>query len=414
MQTLSIDPGVDSASVRRRALVAAGLGILAGSSSLVFVEPAPYDLLAIALLAILTVNGIRFPGEVQLPVLFLGLFVGGNLIAAIASGDPAGTIRSLSIRIYMPLTWLLLVSAILVDPPRMLRAIWLGYLFAAFLATAWGCLEYFGFLSGEQWLGGLRAKGPFKDPNVFGSFLVPAAIYALSQLAKRRPGVDTFIYAGLFILFVLGILLSFSRGAWMNFSVSFLLFSIFACWTAPTYRHRVGWLVAGTALLAAGSLAVAGAISMDVVGKRFAQRATLVQRYDTARGGRFDTQIHALTRAAENPLGVGPGRSDDAFGLEPHNLYLHALIEGGWLAFIGLLAFLGWTLLSGLHPLRRRWQLRTETAVIYICTAGTLLQSLFIDSTHWRHLWLLLALLCAVTLAERRLRRPNHYALMYK
>jgi hypothetical protein len=31
-----------------------------------------------------------------------------------------------------------------------------------------------------------RATGPFKDPNVFGPFLVPALVYGLSRLAGLR------------------------------------------------------------------------------------------------------------------------------------------------------------------------------------------------------------------------------------
>ena len=116
----------------------------------------------------------------------------------------------------------------------------------------------------------------------------------------------------------------------------------------------------------------------------------------------------------KNPLGVGPGRSDDAFGLEPHNLYLHSLTEGGWLAGLGLLAFLSWNMIKGMVAVSRKWQLRPQATVILACTVGTLLQSFFIDSTHWRHLWLLLALLCAVSLTERRDRRRNQLGLMSK
>jgi len=397
----------------RSGWVAACITFLLATSSIVFIEPAPYDLIAIALLGLLLVNGHRFSRDLQMPVLLLGCFVAGNMLAATVSDDPAATVRSLSIRLYMGLTWLLLVSVVLVDPYRMLKAIWLGYMVAAVIATLWGGLEYLGVLPGEQWQGGLRAKGPFKDPNVYGPFLVPAAIYALSQILGQ-PWRRIIIYFSLFLLFVLGILLSFSRGAWMNFAVSFMLFSSITVWTATAHRQRITWLLAGTVICAIVAFAIVAAVSTDVVGDRFFQRATLVQKYDTAEGGRFDTQLEALAMVGRNPLGVGPGRSDDAFGLEPHNLYLHSLTEGGWLAGLGLLGFLAWHMLNGLGAVSRRWPLRPQATVILACTAGTLLQSFFIDSTHWRHLWLLLALLGAISLSERRDRRETQLGLMSK
>ena len=281
------------------------------------------------------------------------------------------------------------------------------------IATLWGGLEYLGLIPGEQWQGGLRAKGPFKDANVFGPFLVPAAIYALSQILGQ-PWRKVAIYFSLFLLFVMGVLLSFSRGAWVNFSVSFMLFVSITVWTATAHRQRITWLLAGTVMCAIVALAIIAAVSTDVVGDRFFQRATLVQKYDTAEGGRFDTQLEALAMIGQNPLGVGPGRSKEVFGLETHNLYLHSLTEGGWLAGLSLLAFLGWVMIGGLSTVSRNWPLRPHATVILACTAGTLLQSFFIDSTHWRHLWLLLALLCSLALSERRDRRQNQLRLMTK
>jgi hypothetical protein len=47
-------------------------------------------------------------------------------------------------------------------------------------------------------------------------------------------------------------------------------------------------------------------------------------------------------------------------------------------------------------------QIRHEFFVVFSSLAGVLTQSLFIDSTHWRHLWLLLALVWALIIATQR------------
>ncbi len=372
------------------------------TSSLVFIEPAPYDILLIIAFVGLLIMGLRIPRAVNSAGILLGLFVAGNIIAALASPDPLQTVRSLSIRSYMPLAWLLLASLLLSGPARMFRALWTGYLVASVIAAVWGGLEYFGFIASDLWQGGLRAKGPFKDPNVLGPFLVPPAIYCLASIARGGPR-KLAIFGSLFLLFAFGILLSFSRGAWINFVLSTTVFALLCFAFSPGLRARLQWMLAGTLAV---MLMVAGlslAVSFEPIGQRFFQRAVLAQKYDTASGGRFASQQAAIDRIAQDPIGVGPGRSDEEFGLEPHNLYLHTFVEGGWLAGG---AFLSFILLTGMRmttALRQRQSmLHPELLVTYACLTGVLFQSLFIDSTHWRHLWLLLAMAWALVIACHR------------
>ncbi len=378
------------------------LGILLACSSLVFIEPAPYDILVIVGFVALLIMGLRIPRALNSAAILLGLFIAGNTMAALTTPDPLQTIRSLSIRSYMPLAWLLLASLLLSDPARMFRALWTGYLIASIIAAIWGGLEYFGFIASDLWQGGLRAKGPFKDPNVLGPFLVPPAVFCLASIAGGGPR-KLAIFGSLFLLLTFGILLSFSRGAWINFALSTALFSLLCFVFSPSLRARLQWMLAGTLALMLMVAALSVAVSFEPIGKRFFQRAVLAQKYDTATGGRFASQQAAIDRIARDPIGVGPGRSDEEFGLEPHNLYLHTFVEGGWLAGG---AFLSFILLTGMRmtaALRQRYALlHPELLVTYACLTGVLFQSLFIDSTHWRHLWLLLAMAWALVIACHR------------
>lgn len=382
--------------------VAMLLTSLLALSSLVFIEPAPYDVCAIAMFVGLLVTGMRLPREIHTALVLLGIFLLGNIVAALLAPEPLETLRSLSIRIYMVMIWIFLVGVVLLDTKRMLAAFWIGYVIAAVVATTWGMLEYFGFIENELWQAHLRAKGPFKDPNVFGPFLVPAAIYSIRQLVSAG-GARKFVFAIMLITFSFGILLSFSRGAWINLSIAIGLYTLFVLWTAPSLRATLQWIVTIMLSIILMAAFLGGAVSQKVIGERFFQRAVLAQKYDIAPDGRLQSQWRALTHSAGDPIGVGPGRSDDEFGLEPHNLYLHVIVEGGWLAALGWLGFLGLTLYRSIPLFRAPPDLIHDFFVVFASLAGLLGQSMFIDSTHWRHLWFLAALVWALIIATQRM-----------
>jgi hypothetical protein len=385
--------------------VAMLLALLLALSSLVFIEPAPYDVCAIAMFVGLLFAGMRLPREIHIALVLLGLFLLGNIIAALLAPEPLETLRSLSIRIYMVMIWIFIVGVVLLDTKRMLTAFWIGYVIAALVAATWGMLEYFGFIDNELWQAHLRAKGPFKDPNVFGPFLVPAAIYCIRQLVSAGSARKV-VFAIMFFALSFGILLSFSRGAWINSSIAIGLYTLFVLWTAPSLRVRLQWIVGITLLIIVMAAFLGGAVSQQVVGERFFQRAVLTQKYDIAPDGRLQSQWRALTHSAGDPIGVGPGRSDDEFGLEPHNLYLHVIVEGGWLAARGWRGFLGLTLYRSIPLFRGPPELLQDFFVVFASLAGLLAQSMFIDSTHWRHLWFLAALIWALIIATQRMDSP--------
>jgi hypothetical protein len=378
------------------------VGLTLATSSIVLVEPAPYDVLVIALFGGLLVTGLRFPREMRVAALALGVFAIGNVIAAAASADPLATIRSLSIRLYMPLAWCMFVGVIASSPARVMRAIWHGYQVAAIVAVTWAVAEYYGFIDLGDFNAGLRARGPFKDANVFAPFLVPVAIFSLAQLAGPRSWSAKLWYAAVFIWLAFGILLSFSRGAWLNFVIASALFSLLALVSLPTYRAKLSWLLVNVLVVLAAVGVLAASTTTSNVASRLAERAVFTQKYDVKLGGRFYTQKQAIQKIAATPQGIGPGRSDEEFGLEPHNLFLHVFVEGGWLAGCGMLMFIALSLYRSVALFSWRSPLRAEFLVVIACVIGVLAQSLFIDSTHWRHLWLLLAMLWGLIAAYRR------------
>ncbi len=370
-------------------------------SGIVFIEPAPYDILVLLLIAVLFPMGLRVPREAGIAVFLLMLFAASNLGAAITSSDPETMLRPLAIRIYMLLAWVLWVCLVVTNAPHFLRVIWRGYTFAALLAVLWGILQYFGYLPESLGAAYGRARGPFKDANVFAPFLVPVTLYMLARMLRVR-GPALVWETVKFLLLVFGLLLGFSRGAWLNFSVALFLYMVFSTITAQSFRERLRLTILITAVGVVAVSTVSLVIAYTPAGQRFVERAMIVQEYDVARGGRFDTQAKALREIGQNPIGIGPGMSTPKFGMEPHNLYLHIAVEGGWVGAVSFYLFLLITLARGISRIDSSSILRPNLQIVLAALIGTLVQSLFIDSTHWRHLWLLLALTWAITVAIDR------------
>ena len=219
-------------------------------------------------------------------------------------------------------------------------------------------------------------------------------------LASQGPRVGYEIIK--LIIIVSGLLLAFSRGAWLNFLVAFSLFMLLQIASARALRDKIRLVLLSVVLALTAATAVTLVIQNTAAGQQFFARAALFQDYDVARGGRFDTQAEVLRQIGANPIGVGPGMSPSWVGIEPHNLYLHVTLEGGWIAGISFCLFLLVSLKRGLLRVTADWRHRSDLQVVIAALCGTLLQSLFIDSTHWRHLWLLFAMLWALTIAFDR------------
>lgn len=324
----------------------------------------------------------------------LGLFLFANIVSAIFTPDPSLTISYMLITFYLIVLWLFLTCIIHEDPVHLLNTIWRGYLIAALVAVSFGVLGYLRLVPNyELFLFWDRVRGPFKDPNVYGPFLVPAALYLIYRLEHAsRSQFVLFFSMLLFIAF--GILLSFSRGAWFNLAIAVLAYAglrfLTARSTIDVFR-----------LLVVVSLIITGIIGVTVwavssspdIGGVFFRRARLFQDYDRNRGGRFETLAAVANEAYQHPLGVGPGQSGKKFGLEPHNLYLHVLYEIGWL---GALAFIGFILLTLTQSFSFCFypsHIQALYIVAFASIIGLLAESMIIHTTHWRHFYLLLAML---------------------
>src|SRR3546814_3824269 len=94
-----------------------------------------------------------------------------------------------------------------------MRLLFNAYTTGAVVAAAAGIGGYFGVLPDAQSYTGFgRAAGTFNDPNVYGPYLIAPALYLGLRLSRAR-SARALLLVPLIGVLVLGLLLSFSRGA---------------------------------------------------------------------------------------------------------------------------------------------------------------------------------------------------------
>jgi hypothetical protein len=209
----------------------------------------------------------------------------------------------------------------------------------------------------------------------------------------------------------LGLLLSFSRGAWIHFIISAVVMLILTFLTAPDARTRARLVMLSTASVVALTGLVALALSFDSVGEMFQARFKLTQSYDVGNAGRFGLQQAGVGAALETPGGFGPHEFARLYGGQQHNVYLQAFLVYGWAGGFAYVSLVILTLAVGfrLSFVPMPWQPYLVSAVATFC--GEVFEGFVIDSDHWRHFFLLLGIiwgLTAATINEAGARRAGY------
>lgn len=392
------------------------LWIIVASSWFVMVEPAPYDLLMIGLMALLFAIGLRVPAELGIPLLALSLFILANIVSIIAapqsSLQPLGSmIFYLALTVYLLLTYVLIASMVVNYGRPALDILWSAWIFAAVIASLLAIGAFFDAIpASDLFLRSGRAKGAFKDPNVFGPFLIPPALIVLSRISNAGFLRSTF-YAGVFALCLAGLFLSFSRGAWGNFILALLLFAGLQMFARRSLKQYLMMALGAVAVLLIALAVLLAAQNDPRVKDMLEKRLSVTQSYDVEAGGRFWVQRQSLKIAGKTPLGVGPNRTETLFGMNPHNVYLKTLVENGWLGGLSYLALVLVVLLMGFPSAARPWALRDSAVVVFASLAGIVAESIIIDTLHWRHLFLLLGMMSGLAILERNSRRQGGLAV---
>ncbi|MEQ8265878.1 MAG: O-antigen ligase family protein [Parvibaculum sp.] len=371
-------------------------------------QPTPYDILMVGTVGLLFLFGLRLPRGLGWPAALWGLVVVGYGIGAMNALYFDKVKPSLMVTVYLIGTFLFFVSFVYADPARRLTQIFWAYTAAASIAAAVGVGGYFGVLPGaDSFLTYGRATGTFNDPNVFGPFLVAPILFLGWQLSRAQ-SLRSLWMAVPFGLLVLGLLLSFSRGAWGNLLLSGGIFFVMTLATSRSSRQtfRLVGFGALIALVMVGVVAVA--LSSPKVSALFTERAALTQSYDTdPQHGRFESQVRAFRMTLKHPLGIGPAQWAMINRLDTHNVYLHVLVAGGFLSGFAFVAFLLLTAVRGWRALSIESPAQGMLIVAYAAFIGHIAEAVIIDIDNWRHFYLLLGMVWgAVLAAERRGNAP--------
>lgn len=391
------------------ALARFGVFVAIAASGLVFSEPAPVDILMLGLVVVLPLFGLQrhAPGTFLQLALWLGCGVGA-LIASGMSRELGDSARHTAISFYLYAAFLTLASFVTLNPERHTRLIYNAWVLAAIIAAAAGIVGYFRLLPGafDLFTRYGRAAGTFKDPNVLGPFLIPAVLYLGHRLVYREARWPILDLAGLGLL-VSAVLLSFSRGAWFNLAVSLALYGAVTLIIVGTPQARARLVLFGLIGAMLAVMAFIAALQIDAVASLLAERSTLAQGYDVGPEGRFGGQAKAIGLLLANPLGLGAGQFSAHYHPEDvHNVYLSMFLNAGWLGGLLYIAGVVTTVVCGFRHVLKGTPTRPLFLIAFSALVGNVLEGFIVDTDHWRHFYVLLAIVWGlIGVEELRQRR---------
>jgi O-antigen ligase len=365
-------------------------------SGVVFSEPAPVDLVMLALVVLLPLAGLTrlAPGMLLQFLVWLGCGAGALIAASLSREVGESTVHT-AVSFYLYIAFLLVAAFVAQSPRRHGELVLNAWVVAALAAAVAGLAGYFHLVPGahELFTRYGRAAGTFKDPNVFSPFLVPPILY-LAHRALGRTVRWPLLELGAMLVLVAALLLSFSRGAWICLAVAGLAYGFLRLVTERSVAARarlLGMALVGLAV-AAGCLLVLS--QNEQVATLLAERSALTHGYDVGPDGRFGGHEKAFSLVVANPLGIGAKQ----FALhhhpeDVHNVYLSMLLNAGWLGGLLYLAAVATTLVAGLAHFARAQPTDGLLLVAYAAFLGHVVEGLVIDTDHWRHFYMLLALI---------------------
>ena len=379
------------------------------SSFFVMFEPAAYDLLIIGSLALFAFTGLRLPRALMPFLLLVILYQLGAVLTLTKVYDRPETLKWTIVGIFLAVTGVF-YSLFLADRTEIrARLIANAWVVAGVISGGLAIVGYFHLVPfSEKLLLFSRAKGAFKDPNVYAPHLIFPALILIQKLfsSDLKRSLLTLV---LLCVVMSGVLLSFSRGSWGHLIASAGLMTALTVLVAPTPGKRARILVTCLAAVAAGALLVVALLQLPSVGDLFAERASLKQNYDVGHGGRFSNHVIGWRLALDQPFGIGIFQFGKVVGADVHNTYLNGFLSYGWLGGVSLIVVTLLTLAFGF----RYVLVATPWRPIFICTLSTwtilMVEAAVIDIDHWRHQWALLGMMwgfIAATAAWERKRAP--------
>lgn len=406
---ITLDGGLSRAEVNSALLKLITLGAVSFGvflSGFVINEPAPYDLYMVGLIGVAFLGGLRLSNITVIPLALFIVILCGGLLTFTQLRDYSEAPMYYAVTGFLALTTVFYAAAIERNP-ALLKPIFLAYVAGAMGTGALGIFGYLGLIpGGEIFTLYSRAKGAFQDPNVFGPYLVLPALYLIYRIVVGRV-MDLVRFSGPLLFILLALFLSFSRAAWglMVFTTLILVVSLFIQSESAAFKMRITVLSGVAVALVIVALIIA--LQVPQIADLFAQRAKVVQDYDGARVGRFARHAIGFWLALEKPWGIGPVEFGKIYGEDTHAMWLKALMDYGWIGFLGWMTLFVWTLAAGFRILfqPRPWQPYLLCA--WTVFVGHMFVGIVIDLDKWRHLYLCYGIIWGCVALEARHQRKR-------
>src|SRR5271170_2846112 len=212
------------------ALQRALVWLVGASGAIVFIEPSPYELVTLVATVIFFATGLRLR-LVFMPLLLLLLLVNiGYSIGAIPlMADKPEVASWIATSWYMAITVMFFAMVVSEDTAARLDMLRRGLIVGALIASIAGIAGYFNLVPGGHDLLTLydRARGTFKDPNVFALQSVVSDPFGKALRSTISLGI-----------IALAILLAFSRAAWGGLALTAGFILALMVLTSPSHAQR--------------------------------------------------------------------------------------------------------------------------------------------------------------------------------
>ncbi len=335
--------------------------------------------------------------------LLLLLLNAGGLLSLANVPEREKTVQYAATSIYLAVAAIMWACILADNTMQRMAALRSAYILTAVLAGIAGILGYFNVAGlAHLFTDNNRAMGAFKDPNVYGPFLIWPAVVVMQRMMVRRIGV---IDIGALGIMVVALLLSFSRGAWAHFALSAALMITLSFLTARQTSTRMRIFVMSAVAVALLMVFVAILLSIPAIHKMFEVRAHLIQSYDVGQGGRFRLQEQAVSEVLRYFNGMGPFGFAAHHAQQQHNVYLQAFLVYGWVGGVSYILLVLTSLWVALRTVFVATPWQGYAIVAFAVFAGEVAESFIIDSDHWRHFFLLLGMVWGLWAATCRYKR---------
>jgi len=361
------------------------------------------------------------------PVILMSL---GSLVATANAANAGAAILTLLQDAYL-YVWFVMLVAVLRERGD-LRALRVAWVFTGSVVAVIGLVgvarhggDSIGAILNPK---GFRAMGTFDQPDELADYLAMSVFIAISLTGRV-----TRLFAALAIALMLAAMAATkANGGLISLAGGLVAWSIVRAWAAGV--TPAGWIGASLVGASAAVVAIWLVLGLGVGGSEIGKIETgsFLGRMSHSSEGREKIWQALLKRYRKSPLGIGPGNSrwqtvtieererpiaghldtydsgaDPFLSKEAHNDYFAYLVERGPLALAGMLMMRWQAFRRILGAGRSRAISGGLTAALFGAWVASCLNANTIETLHFRHVWLFLAMVCALDSAADREPAPR-------